>query len=62
MKHDITLTVNGDAYRLAVDPWRTLNEVLREDLNQAGLRLGRLRRLHGDGRRKKRQLLPNTGR
>jgi carbon-monoxide dehydrogenase small subunit len=32
MKHDITLSVNGDTYSLAVNPWRTLNEVLREDL------------------------------
>lgn len=40
MKHDITLTVNGDAYRLTVDPWRTLNEVLREDLNLTGTKLG----------------------
>ena len=40
MKHDISLTVNGDIYRLAVDPWRTLNEVLREDLNLTGTKLG----------------------
>jgi carbon-monoxide dehydrogenase small subunit len=40
MKHDITLRVNGDTYCLAVDPWRTLNEVLREDLNLTGTKLG----------------------
>ncbi len=40
MKHDISLTVNGDIYRLAVDPWRTLNEVLREDLSLTGTKLG----------------------
>jgi carbon-monoxide dehydrogenase small subunit len=40
MKHDIRLTVNGDTYCLAVDPWRTLNEVLREDLNLTGTKLG----------------------
>jgi len=40
MKHDITLTVNGDIYHLAVEPWRTLNEVLREDLNLTGTKLG----------------------
>jgi len=40
MKHDITLSVNGDIYRIAVDPWRTLNEVLREDLNLTGTKLG----------------------
>jgi len=40
MKHDISLTVNGDTYNLAVEPWRTLNEVLREDLNLTGTKLG----------------------
>jgi len=40
MKHDIQLTVNGDQYNLAVDPWRTLNDVLREDLNLTGTKLG----------------------
>ena len=40
MKHDITLTVNGDTYNLAVEAWRTLNEVLREDLNLTGTKLG----------------------
>jgi len=40
MKHEIRLTVNGDTYCLAVEPWRTLNEVLREDLNLTGTKLG----------------------
>jgi carbon-monoxide dehydrogenase small subunit len=40
MKHLIDLTVNGDRYDAAVDPWRTLNEVLREDLNLTGTKLG----------------------
>ena len=40
MKHSITLNVNGDTYHLAIDPWRTLNEVLREDLNLIGTKLG----------------------
>jgi len=40
MKHHIQLTINGDVYSLAVDPWRTLNEVLREDLNLTGTKLG----------------------
>jgi aerobic carbon-monoxide dehydrogenase small subunit len=40
MKHRIEFTVNGDTYSLAVDPWRTLNEVLREDLNLTGTKLG----------------------
>ncbi|MFH0823965.1 MAG: (2Fe-2S)-binding protein [Pseudomonadota bacterium] len=40
MKHQITFTVNGDEYSVAVDPWRTLNEMLREDLNLTGTKLG----------------------
>ncbi len=40
MKHLITITVNGDPYSIAVDPWRTLNEVLREDLGLTGTKLG----------------------
>ena len=40
MKHEITLKINGDSYSLAVDSWRTLNEVLREDLNLTGTKLG----------------------
>ena len=40
MKHEITLRINGDDYRVAVDPWRTLNEVLREDLHLTGTKLG----------------------
>jgi carbon-monoxide dehydrogenase small subunit len=40
MKQHITLKVNGDTYSLAVNPWRTLNEVLREDLNLTGTKLG----------------------
>lgn len=40
MKHHVNFKVNGDEYSLAVDPWRTLNEVLREDLNLTGTKLG----------------------
>jgi len=40
VKHHIKLIVNGDEYSLSVDPWRTLNEVLREDLNLTGTKLG----------------------
>ena len=40
MKHNIKFKVNGDECSLAVDPWRTLNEVLREDLNLTGTKFG----------------------
>ena len=40
MKHLITLNVNGDTYQLAINPWRTLNEVIREDLNMTGTKFG----------------------
>ncbi len=40
MKQTISLQVNGDTYQLAVNPWRTLNEVLREDLKLTGTKLG----------------------
>jgi carbon-monoxide dehydrogenase small subunit len=40
VKHLITFKVNGNPYRIAVDPWRTLNEVLREDLNLTGTKFG----------------------
>ena len=39
-KHIIKLKVNGDMYELAVDPWRTLVEVIREDLNLTGTKIG----------------------
>lgn len=40
MKHDISLNINGDTYHLSVDAWRTLNEVIRHDLNLTGTKLG----------------------
>lgn len=38
MKHPspVSLKVNGDGYELSIPPWRTLLEVLREDLNLTG--------------------------
>lgn len=39
-KVNITLNVNGDRYPIAVEPWRTLSEVLREDLNLTGTKIG----------------------
>ncbi len=40
MKHHINFKLNGDEYSLSVDPWRTLNEVIRDDLNLTGTKLG----------------------
>ena len=40
MRHNITLRVNKDTYRVSVDSWRTLNEVLREELNLTGTKRG----------------------
>jgi aerobic carbon-monoxide dehydrogenase small subunit len=40
MSQVITLQLNGDRHELAVEPWRTLNEVLREDLGLTGTKNG----------------------
>jgi carbon-monoxide dehydrogenase small subunit len=34
------LTVNGSPYEVAVPPWRTLNDLLREDLRLTGTKKG----------------------
>ncbi len=39
-KQTIELSVNGDRYEIAIDPWRTLAEVLREDLGLIGTKIG----------------------
>ncbi len=39
-KQTIELIVNGDRYEVAIDPWRTLAEVLREDLRLIGTKVG----------------------
>ena len=39
-KKTIELIVNGDHYEVAVDHWRTLAEVLREDLRLTGTKIG----------------------
>ncbi len=39
-KQTIELIVNGDRYEVAIDPWRTLVEVLREDLGLMGTKIG----------------------
>ena len=40
MKQLIELKVNGDIYELAVDPHRTLVQVLREDIGLTGTKVG----------------------
>ena len=40
MKQLIELKVNGDTYELAVDPHRTLVQVLREDIGLTGTKVG----------------------
>jgi carbon-monoxide dehydrogenase small subunit len=40
MKRIIPLTVNGDTYEIAVPPWKTLLDVLRDDLGLMGTKRG----------------------
>ncbi len=40
MAQIITLQVNGDRHEVAVEPWHTLNEVLREHLGLTGTKHG----------------------
>ncbi|MFQ5826448.1 MAG: (2Fe-2S)-binding protein [Dehalococcoidia bacterium] len=40
MKQRIELNVNGFSHRLEVEPWRTLRDVLREDLGLTGTKRG----------------------
>ncbi len=39
-KELITLNINGDDHEIAVLPWHTLNEVLRDQLHLTGTKLG----------------------
>ena len=39
-KHDITLTINGEAYAIRVEARRTLADVIREECGQTGTHLG----------------------
>jgi len=39
-RETIELRVNGDRYEVATDPWRSLAEVLREDLGLIGTKIG----------------------
>ena len=40
MKQLIELRVNGEVYEIAIQPWRTLLEVLREDIGLTGAKRG----------------------
>jgi len=40
MNYELNLTVNGEYYKLTVPPYRTLLEVLREDLGLTGAKSG----------------------
>jgi len=40
VKKVINVTINNDRYEVAVDPWRTLNEMLRDELKLTGTKLG----------------------
>ena len=40
MKKIITLTVNDTAYEVAVTPWQTLLDVLRDELGLIGTKKG----------------------
>ena len=40
MKKIISLTVNGDTYEVAVSPWETLLDILRDDLGLMGTKRG----------------------
>ena len=39
-RRPITLLVNGDRYEVSAAPWRSLAEVLREDLGLTGTKIG----------------------
>ena len=60
----VTLRVNGETHTVAAEPHHTLLEVLRDELgltgHQAGLRAGRVRRLHGARRRRADARVPHA--
>ena len=61
----LALTVNGEPAEAAFAPYKTLLEVLREDLtsrHQARLRARRVRRVRGAGRRRAGALVPGARR
>jgi len=40
MKRELKLIVNGDTHVVYIDPWKTLTDVLRDDLQLTGTKLG----------------------
>lgn len=40
MKQEISLKVNGEIYKVYVEPWQTLLQVLRDELDFTGVKLG----------------------
>jgi len=40
MKQEIKLKINGEAYEVYVEPWKSLLEILREDLDFTGVKSG----------------------
>jgi len=40
MKRVVKLTVNGEEREVFIEPWRTLSEVLRDDFELTGLKIG----------------------
>ena len=43
---ELKFTLNGKPYELSVKPWRTLLELIREDLKSTGTKEGKSRYLH----------------
>ncbi len=40
MKRNVKLKINGETFEVAIDPWKTLLEVLREELSLFGTKQG----------------------
>ena len=40
MKQQLQLTVNGEAYDIYIEPWKTLLQVLRDEINLTGTKEG----------------------
>jgi carbon-monoxide dehydrogenase small subunit len=40
MKKEINIKINNDMYKISINPWQTLNEIIRDSLNLTGTKLG----------------------